>query len=253
MAADDAARSFVSGVLDADTALVRPEGRLDSTTYHQIRNAVIGAAIDHQDGVIVDVTSLAVPRPSAWAAFSSARWHIGRWPGTPMALVCALGTGRDEIARCDLSGQLPLFKSIGDAVTALRGQRRGFRRRARIELPRTSASVREARELVGDWLTTWSRPELIPIAKLVVTVLVENVLAHTESTPTVRLDDVGDVVSVAVEDDSPVLATRCERSEGGGSDVLGLGIVAALCRGWGNAPTSSGKTVWVIIGPEDQL
>lgn len=100
---------------------------------------------------------------------------------------------------------------------------------------------------------TRARPELISIAKLVVTLLVENVLAHTESRPTVSLEDVGDVVSVAVADDSPVPATRRERSSRGVDDVSGLAVVAALCRGWGNAPTSSGKTVWAIIGPENRL
>lgn len=38
-----------------------------------------------------------------------------------------------------------------------------------------------------------------------------------------------------------------------GIDVSGLAIVAALSRAWGSSPTSSGKTVWAIIGPENQL
>jgi len=33
----------------------------------------------------------------------------------------------------------------------------------------------------------------------------------------------------------------------------GLRVVAALCRAWGNSPTSTGKTVWAVIGPENQL
>ena len=36
-------------------------------------------------------------------------------------------------------------------------------------------------------------------------------------------------------------------------DVSGLAIVAALSRDWGSTPTASGKTVWAIIGPENQL
>jgi STAS domain len=252
VAANHADKLVVSEVLEAETALVRPDGYLDSSTYHQLRDALIEAAIDQPDGVIVDVSSLVVPAPSAWAVFTSARWHISRWPDTPMALVCAHRRGRDALARCGVSRRLPVFESTGEALNALRRERSGFRRRARVELPRTSASVRESRKLMEEWLTAWSRPELISVAKLVVTVLVENVLAYTESAPAVRLEDAGDVVSVAVEDNSCVLATRCEGSSGGG-DVSGLAIVAALCRGWGNAPTSTGKTVWAIIGPENEL
>ena len=29
--------------------------------------------------------------------------------------------------------------------------------------------------------------------------------------------------------------------------------MAALCREWGNAPTSFGKVVWAVIGPENEL
>jgi hypothetical protein len=60
-------------------------------------------------------------------------------------------------------------------------------------------------------------------------------------------------VTVAVADDSHALATRRESSRGGREDVSGLAIVAALCRGWGNAPTRSGKRVWARIGPENKL
>jgi hypothetical protein len=113
--------------------------------------------------------------------------------------------------------------------------------------------MHESRELMAQWLTAWDRPELISVAKLVVTVFVENVFAHTRSAPTIRLESHGDVVAVAVQDDSAVLASRCERSSGGSDDVSGLAIVAALCRSWGNAPTTSGKAVWAVIGPENQL
>jgi hypothetical protein len=33
----------------------------------------------------------------------------------------------------------------------------------------------------------------------------------------------------------------------------GLRVVSALCRAWGNSPTSTGKTVWAVIGPENRL
>ena len=35
--------------------------------------------------------------------------------------------------------------------------------------------------------------------------------------------------------------------------VSGLAIVAALCRAWGAIPSSSGKTVWGLVGRENQL
>jgi hypothetical protein len=88
---------------------------------------------------------------------------------------------------------------------------------------------------------------------MVVSVLVENVLAHTDSAPTVRLETDGFAVTVAVEDASTVPAARREESKAGGDSVSGLAILAAVCRVWGNAPTPTGKTVWAVIGPENEL
>jgi hypothetical protein len=39
----------------------------------------------------------------------------------------------------------------------------------------------------------------------------------------------------------------------GGDRVSGLAIVASVCRAWGSTPMSSGKTVWAVLGPENQL
>jgi hypothetical protein len=110
-----------------------------------------------------------------------------------------------------------------------------------------------ARELVADWLTAWSRPELVAVAKLVVTVFVENVLAHTQSAPTVRLESRGEAVTISVEDCNSSPAIRKETSHRRMDDVSGLAIVAALCRAWGSLPTPAGKTVFATIGPENSL
>jgi hypothetical protein len=62
-----------------------------------------------------------------------------------------------------------------------------------------------------------------------------------------------DTVTVAVEDNSSHLPGRHEDADVGADMVSGLAIVAALCRTWGATPTSSGKTVWALIGRENQF
>jgi hypothetical protein len=252
--ADYAHNFVISRVPETTTNVLRPQGLLEGSTYLRLRNAIISAAIDNPDGVIVDVNSLAVPQSSALAVFTSAAWHIGRWPAAPLALVCTDGDVGDAIAREGISERVPVFESISEAAIMLRRQSsRNVRLRTRAELPRETSCIHESRELMAAWLTAWSRRELVSIAKLVVTVFVENVLAHTESAPLVRLEDFDGVVTVAVGDHSSALATRSERCSGFGADISGISIVAALCREWGNAPTSSGKVVWATIGPENAL
>ena len=115
------------------------------------------------------------------------------------------------------------------------------------------ASLRTAREFVAEYLGDWSHQELIPVATVVINVFVENVLQHTASGPVVILESDGNAVTVSVQDDSSVQAVRHEDPYRGGDRVAGLAIVASVCRAWGSTPTSSGKTVWASIGPENRL
>jgi len=78
------------------------------------------------------------------------------------------------------------------------------------------------------------------------------VLEHTASIPVIRIETQGDTAAIAVSDASNAPALRLP-SPATGIDVSGLAIVDALSRAWGSTPTSSGKTVWAVIGPENQL
>jgi hypothetical protein len=233
-------------------AVLTPFGVLDSTTYRSLRDRIIKAALEEPKAVIVDVTKLCVPAESAWAVFTSARWHVGRWPEVPIVLVCEHRAGRSAIARNGITRYVPVYPTIRAAMDALSHTAPTFRRRARADLPAELASLQHARELVTEWLTAWSQTELIPVAKIVVTTFVENVLQHTDSRPRVRLEFDGIVVTVVVEDDSRNPAGPREYTKPHEAPS-GLRIVSTLCRAWGNSPTSSGKTVWAVIGPENRL
>jgi hypothetical protein len=233
-------------------SVLRVDGVLDSTTYRSIRDQVIKAALDEPRAVIVDVSALQVPAGSAWAVFSSARWHVDRWPEVPIALVCGHFDGRNAIARNGVARCVPVYDTVDSAIDALCriGTTRG-RHRARADLQAHPASVGRARDLVEDWLSAWSRSEMVAVTKVVVSAFVENVLEHTRSAPTMRLESDGRTVTVAVEDNdrSPAIFHESRPPR----PLSGLQIVAILSRVWGNAPTPSGKTVWAVVGPENQL
>ena len=110
-------------------------------------------------------------------------------------------------------------------------------------------SVNSALMFVRDHLEAWSMRDKLAIASTVTTVFAENALSYTRSGFDVRLEGTTDEVVVAVSDASPSLAVRRERPLG--SCPGGLDIVSALCRRWGNTPTSTGKTVWARIGADD--
>jgi hypothetical protein len=238
--------------LDA-IAVLTPRGVLDSTTYLSLRDKIIKAALDEPRAVIVDVTDLAVPAGSAWSVFTSARWHIDRWPDVPVLLVCRHVAGRSAIARNGITRYVPVYATIATAIDVVsHGEPPQLRHRARTELPAQLTSLTRARELVTEWLTAWSQSDLIPVAKIVATAFVENVLAHTVSSPSLRLEFDGSVVTIAVEDES-VVPAGVREDPAPNQAPSGLRVVAALCRAWGNAPTPTGKTVWAVIGPENRL
>jgi hypothetical protein len=241
-----------SDAVDHITVLTT-EGLLDATTYLLLRDSIIKAALDDPRAVIVDVTELLVPQESALAVFTSARWHVERWPEVPILLVCAHHFGRDAVARNGITRYVPVYPTIESACNALAlvGLRPG-RRRVRVELPAHVTSLRRSRQFVSDSLTAWSMPDWIAVAKIVVTTFVENVLAHTDSQPGIRVETDGITVTVAVEDSSHSPANIREPTEASNAPT-GLGLVGLLCRMWGNSPVPSGKTVWAVIGPENLL
>ncbi|MDT5255084.1 MAG: hypothetical protein QOD10_164 [Mycobacterium sp.] len=236
-----------------DVPILVVGGILDSSTYRSLRDAVIKAALDEPLAVIVDVNRLSAPSASAYSVFTSARWHVSIWPDVPILLVCAQPQVRRAITVGDVARYLSVHPTRESALDALLGQSLPPRRQARSELPLTRVSVVLARAMITDWLTGWDRRELIPVAVTVATVFVENVLDHTDSAPVLIVELNQDTVTIAVEDGSDHLPGRHEDAHCGTEIVSGLAIVSALCRAWGATPTSSGKTVWALVGRENRL
>ena len=236
-----------------DAAVLRLRGVLDATTYLGLRDKIIKAALDEPAAVVVEVGELAVPAESAWAVFTSARWLVGRWPEVPILLVCGDAACRETIVRNGVARYVPVYPTVDAAVGVVSGgMRPRYRRRVRTEFPADYSSLWRARELVAECLTAWSQTDLIPVAKVIVTAFVENVLQHTDSRPSVRLETDGTTVTVAVADGSASPPLVREQTIPNGAPS-GLRILSTLCRAWGNAPTPKGKTVWAVIGQENRL
>jgi hypothetical protein len=250
---DRQASSLAVSAETAGTAcLLTAEGVLDSSTYLRLRDAIVKAALDEPQAVLVDVNGLDVPAPSAWAVFTSAQWLVDTWPAIPIHLVCGNAGRRAVIARNGVTRYVRVHPTAEYALSALSDTQRAVLR-ARTALPAALASLRTAREFVAQRLAEWCYEDLIPVATVVTNVFVENVLQHTPDGMTLVLDTDGKRISVAVRDDSSTPAVRHEDPRRGGGRVSGLAIVASVSRAWGSAHTPSGKTVWAVIGPENRL
>lgn len=228
------------------------DGALDTTNSAALRDHILQATLDGPTAVIVNISALKVLAESAWSTFIGAHWQIRDNPNVPVMLVCTHRGTREAITRSGVAYFMPVYSTEKAAMKALSQRSRRAVRRADAQLPADLTSLRESRRLVREWLTAWSQSTLIPVALVVVNVFVENVLEHTASVPVVRIESHGATATIAVSDSSHAPALRLP-SPSKGIDVSGLAIVDALSRSWGSTPTSAGKTVWAVIGPENQL
>jgi anti-anti-sigma factor len=242
----------VAAQKDQSVTVLTVDGVLDTNNATALRDTIMKAALDKPSAVIVNITALQVPAESAWSTFIGVRWQLHTRPDVPILLVCAHRATRQAITRSEVERFMPVYSTENAARKALGRLRRRTLRRADAQLPANLTSLRESRRLVREWLTDWSQPALIPVALVVVNVFVENVLEHTGSVPMMRIETDAGTAIIAVSDDSSAPAVRLP-SPAKGIDVSGLAIVDALSRAWGSTPTSSGKTVWAVIGPENQL
>ncbi len=248
---NDQIRSRVD-ILDGGATLLTVAGRLDSTSYRPLRDCIVKAALDEPPAVIVDINDLAVPAESALAVFTSARWHVARWPDVPLLLVSATDRGRNMLHRNGITRYVPAYATVQEATEAAAEHNFPGRKRARAELEPDAASVALSRALVAEWLADWSRSELTPAANVVVTALVENAVGHAGGATALRLEIKDEELTVAVEDNSVIPASFRENALGG-SELSSLKIVDAVCRAWGCSPTATGKVVWCVVGPENTL
>lgn len=232
--------------------LLRAVGTLNSRTYLYLRDYVINAALTEPLAVLVDVKGLKVPAPSAWAVFSSARWHVSVWPNVPIVLVCGPTEMASQIAETGVTRHVPSHSTVEGAIRSLRHRQRR-RRRSCTELTRGTGSLPRARDFVAQRLSDWSQNQLIPIAQVIVDALVENVLRHTQSAPTVLLECDGSTITIAVHDDDATPAMLHEATDGAPRRPSGLAVIGALSRAWGTAPEPNGKTVWATLGSESHL
>ncbi len=231
--------------------VLTPDGVLDATTYLSLRDNIIKAALDDPRAVVVDVSGLPVPRESALAVFTSARWHVERWPEVP---ICWPATAIQGATPSPVTGSPAMALSIRASnllvMHWLRGTGPG-RQRVRVDLPAQVTSLRRSREFVDEWLPAWSMPNWIPVTKIIVTTFVENVLEHTAGDPESVLETDGATVTVAVEDTSHSQANL--RESPNATVIRRAADPQCAVPDVGKLADAAGKTVWAVIGPGNRL
>lgn len=111
------------------------------------------------------------------------------------------------------------------------------------------SSVRQARRYVSETLTAIGFDDAGPTAELLVSELVTNAILHARSPLNVSVETRGELVRVAVADDSPRSPQRRRHSLDSGTG-RGLLLVERMAERWGVDVGSAGKVVWFELSRE---
>jgi hypothetical protein len=224
--------------------VVRLVGVLDADTAAQVRAVLLDELARQPEALVVDVCDLAVADPAAAQVLRDVTKEAAAWPAATVALCAPTG---DDLWQ---STGLPVWPSLAEAMAAL-GDPEPVRRRS-IELEPVVGAARRARELVTEACVQWDQAELAGPVCIVVTEMVNNVVAHAQTSMRVQLALRGDAFTVAVRDHSPTVpqftGPVAPTSYGG----RGLLLIDSVARRWGSLQLDDGKVVWAVLHRDDE-
>jgi hypothetical protein len=219
--------------------VVRLTGVLDAVSAPDVRSALLEVLSGQPKAVVVDVTELQVADPDLAGVLRDVANETADWPAAHVMLFA----GQDGETWSGTG--LPVWSDPQDAFSALgapddRGQ-------LRLDLEPVVGAARRSRELVTEACGRWEIPDVAGPACIVVTEMVNNVVAHAHTSMTVLLARYDETMSVAVRDHStgvPRFTGPVAPSSYGGRGLL---LIDSIALRWGSLKLNDGKVVWAVL------
>jgi hypothetical protein len=223
--------------------VVRFTGVLDAGTARTLRSALLDVLAEQPEAVVVDVADLTVPDPAAAVALADLARETADWPSAHLVLCAPDGTPHWHAVG------LPVWADCADALAALGAP--DAANYLSLTLEPVVGAARRSRELVTQACGRWDLAELAGPACIVVTEMVNNVVAHAHTPMAVLLARHADTMSVAVRDRSAIVprftGPVAPTSDGG----RGLLLIDSVADRWGSLKLDDGKVVWAQLADPD--
>ena len=220
--------------------VVQLTGVLDAEAGPDARSALLEVLAGQPEALVVDVSGLRLAHPGATAALRDVARLNAAWPEAHIVL-CA-----SQDAELWHSTGLPVWPDRAQAMAELGEPETDTRLSLQLE-PMVGAA-RRARELVTEACGWWDCPELAGPACIVITEMVNNVVAHARTPMVVLIATKGDGLSVAVRDRSGTVPTYggvpVSPTAPGGRGML---LIDSVAWRWGSLPLADGKVVWALL------
>jgi hypothetical protein len=216
----------------------RLSGTLDAASVPDVRSALLDVLAQQPEAVVVDVADLTADDIVCDILRDVAR-RTADWPGAHLVL------STPGPAEAWHRTGLPVWPDHAEAFAALGAPDTATR--MRLDLEPVIGAARRSRELVTEACGRWECPELAGPACIVLTEMVNNVVAHAKTPMTVLLAWRGESMSVAVRDHSATIprftGPVAPTSYGG----RGLLLIDSVSTSWGNLELGDGKVVWALL------
>jgi hypothetical protein len=225
--------------------LVRLSGVLDEVTAGTVRSILLDLLARQPEALVVDVAGLEPAAPDALDVLRDLRRETEDWPAAHLCLC-----GPRDLGAWKNTGW-PVWPDRSAAFAELGDPRQDSRLSTELE-PQVGAA-RAARDLIDEACAQWDRPELVGPACIVVTEMVNNVVAHARTPMTVLLAAHDEGLSVAVRDSSPVVPTYdggpVAPTAYGGRGML---LIDSVATRWGSLALLDGKVVWAVLDGDQE-
>lgn len=237
MTGDLAHRVVTGGVYP----VLRLGGVLDERTAPRLRSALLTLLAAQPEAVVVDVTDVSVADPAAVAVLRDVARETADWPAARLVL------SAPDAGPWRATG-LPIRPDVDDAAMHLGAA--DAEQYLSLALDPVVGAARRSRELVTEACGRWERPGLAGPACIVVTEMVNNVVAHARTPMTVFLARNDDGMSIAVRDESPTVPRFSGPVAPSSYGGRGLLLIDAVSERWGNLKLDDGKVVWAVLADE---
>jgi hypothetical protein len=179
-----------------------------------------------------------VPDPAATDVLKTVAADIADWPATELA-VCAPDDGFWPATG------LPIWPTAPAAIAALgRPTPESYRH---LDLEPELGAARAARRLMTDACADWALDDLAGSSCIVLTEMVNNVVAHAHTSMTVLLSRRADALSLAVRDGSPTIPRFAGPVAPTAYGGRGLLLIDSVADRWGSLASDGGKVVWALM------
>lgn len=223
---------------DYPVALLHIAGHLDAPDVSILRTEVLDCLSTDPESLIIDFTGAVIGTDDCPIALAALARQSNAWPGSALVLAEAPSPLVTAVHRAGVD--VPAYPSVAAARRALAAPPG---HRFRELLPPATVAAPHARRLVERACLSWSVPDVLDAAQLVMTELVANAVRHVGGEFTVTVSLRGGYLRISVADDDPTLP-RPNRPDPSDEHGRGLLMIESLSTDWGATPLGVGKVVW---------